>query len=156
MTLMPVPQSYTTVHTILPKFHTFRHLLIFVWHFICQIVWKIKFGVYITHIVWHGHYNRWPNKWFHQQFYGDWHEISRIEHDIQRSTDCVTLELEKVLTGIARIQFESHFLSNHTHLNRNGIAYVSRPADNHGDFNVIWEADQGNKINGIILLLSSK
>lgn len=53
------------------------------------------------------------------------------------------MDLEKVLTGIARIQFESHFLTNHSNLNRNGIAFVSRPADNQSEFNIIWEADQG-------------
>lgn len=77
-----------------------------------------------------------------EQFYGNWREISRIEHDLQRSSDCVTLDFDKVLTGIAKIQFESQFLSNDTALNRNGIAFVSRPADNQGEFNVIWEADQ--------------
>ncbi|XP_037036449.1 apolipoprotein D-like [Bradysia coprophila] len=77
-----------------------------------------------------------------EQFYGNWHEITRIEHDLQRSTDCVTLDFEKLLTGIAGIQFESQFLSNNSDLNRNGIAFVRRPADNQGEFDVVWEADQ--------------
>lgn len=80
-----------------------------------------------------------------EQFYGNWHEINRIEHDFQRSTDCVTLDFEKVLTGISKIHMESQLLSNETDatdVNRNGIAFVRRPADNQGEFRVVWEADQ--------------
>lgn len=81
--------------------------------------------------------------WFYQQFYGNWHEISRIEHDFQRSSDCVTLDFEKLLTGISLIHMESQLVSNETDLNRNGIAFFTRPADNQGEFRVVWEADQG-------------